>query len=246
MSLIALPMLIFALGAISPASASLIFDGQITVAGEGFGTTNTVLTFHNDGLEQGCVKWSGTADAFDAPCPGLVTAGLVEEDKSQTLTLSTLSSVLGITSAGELGIVFNPAQSGGNEVTLNKLVLTFYSPDGLTSQSLTWLGGPVTYCCDNNGTGGAGQVFKLDWDQWNLVQTAWFTGVSFGDNRIGVGAEIGGPTGNGTFGGTGSFERFYIAKVDPAPIPEPISFLTIGSGLVGLRLLSRRRRKKRS
>lgn len=238
---LALVCLVLVSGAANPAFASLVFFGEITVTGQGFGTNNTILTFHNDGQESGCVTWTGAADDKDGPCPGGVSFIELVEGKTQTLDLQTLAG-LGITSADRLGIIFNPAQEGGaNEITLDTLVLTFYKFDGqnLTQQDFIW-SGPRSFCCDNTGTGGAGQTFRLDFDQAQQAQANFFDVADLTQVHVGLAANIGG-TGSG---GNGGNETFYVYSLQPLPVPEPTSFLMMGAGLIGLVLLRRRRTKR--
>ena len=224
---------------LTPAYAGLVWDQEVLVSGQGLAQDN-ILSFQVTGSESGCVKWTGSGDAYNSSCPGEVGGDPyswadTDTGKSRTFTLAELGTNYGITSADTLGIVFNPAEPGGNSVTLNVLLLTFYSADGSVSESFMWTAGPESYCCNNNGTGGAGQVFRFDWDQAQLAQ-AWFTGADFGNNRIGVSAAVSDTA--------GSLERFYPYQLTPLPVPEPASFLTMGSGLVALGLLLRRYAKR--
>jgi hypothetical protein len=235
LKLSSLGVLVFALGALTPVLADLIYDVQVDDLGQGFGTRPTILTFQNDGTEQGCVKWDGSNNAYGSPCPEGITAGSTIEGKSTTLTIAELAAVdIGIDSAGELGIIFNPAEPGGatNAITLDELVLTFYNSSGTVLASYVWNQGPMTFCCDNNGTGGAGQVFKLDYEQAQLA-SAWFSDTT---NRIGLAAVI--------TSASGSAESFYPFEVTPAPVPEPSSFVMLGAGLIALGLLFRKRTKR--
>ncbi len=222
-------LLILLVGSFSDLAASLVFSGFVGTSG-GFGTEDTILTFHTTGTEVGCVKWTGSDDAFGAPCPGL-SATTTNETDGQTFTLSELAA-LGISSAGEIGIVLDASEAGGSQFTLVTLVLTFYSADGLTSESFVYTG-PAVFN-GNTGSGGQGQLFQLDWDQAQIAQANWFTGPNFGNNRIGISAEL-----TGTDGGQ---DTFYITDVTAFPVPEPLSFLTVGSGLLGLAYWLRRRK----
>lgn len=246
-----LATLLLATGALSPASATVVSYGglwwseEIQVTGQGFGTQNNILTFQDTGTSTGCVKWTGTGDAFSAPCPGDLVAGPVTTGQSQTLSLTTLGS-LGIDSAHKLGIVFNPNEPGSaNDVTVQTLIVSFYSADGGVRHDFYWdgpgiFGPPLTFCCNNTGTGGAGQVFRFTWDMAEFVQQTWFLGTEFGglDARIGLAAVISDVSAGA--------ERFYAYQLEPMPIPEPASFLTMGSGLLLLAFVLRRysRRKR--
>ncbi|MEN6534912.1 MAG: PEP-CTERM sorting domain-containing protein [Bryobacteraceae bacterium] len=233
-------LIVVSLGAWTPASAGLLWDYQIDIAGQGL-AHDDLLSFQETGTASGCVTWSGTGDSYGAPCPGQETGdGLTWNDqqagKSRTYSLSELVAG-GITSAEEIGIVFNPAEPGGDTITLVYLALTFYNTDGTVSETFIWESGPASYCCDNTGTGGAGQLFRLDAETAAIVNAMWFSGSSWESNRIGVSAVI--------TDSAGAMDRFYLTEaIGAAPVPEPASFVTLGSGLLGLAFLLRRYRKR--
>lgn len=229
-------LIALSIGAWTPASAGLVWDYEIAIAGQGL-AHDDLLSFQETGVASGCVTWNGTADSYGAPCPGQETGdGLTWDDqqagKSRTYTLAELVAG-GITSAEQIGIVFNPAEPGGNSITLNYLALTFYNADGSVSATYIWSSGPDSYCCNNTGTGGAGQLFRLDAETAALVDALWFSGANWESNRIGVSAVIS--------DSAGSMDRFYLTQaIGSAPVPEPASFVTLGSGLLALGFLLRR------
>jgi len=226
-------LLFLALGTAVPASASLIYQTEIDLGATGLGNVLTVLTLQDSPTELGCVRYTASGDALGGACPGGFTGG---DEKAQSQTRA-ISSLTGITQASDLAIIFNANEpTTANSITLNTLVLTFYTSGGTVINSYTFTG-PRVFDGDNGGTGGAGYVFRLDYDQALNAQALAFTGVSFGDNRIGLSASIS--------DASGSNETFFIARMsnpDLNPVPEPVTFLTMGAGLLGIALYLRRRR----
>ncbi len=228
-------ILLLTLGATVPASASLVYQTEIDLGATGLGNVLTVLTLQNSPTELGCVRYTSTGDALGGACPGGFT-GIDQKSQSQTRAISSLT---GITQASDLAVIFNANEpTPENSITLNTLVLTFYTPTGTVISSYTF-SGPQVFNGDNGGTGGSGYVFRLDYDQALNAQALAFAGVSFGDNRIGLSASVS--------NSSGSAETFFVARgsnlgLDPVPVPEPATFLTMGAGLLGIVLYLRRRR----
>ena len=109
-------LLLLVLGTLQPASASLVFQKEIDLGATGLGNVLTVLTIQNSPSESGCVSWNGTVDVIGGTCPGGIAAGDEKTGAGQTLTRA-ISEVTGLTDAGELAIIFNANESGGNAIT---------------------------------------------------------------------------------------------------------------------------------
>jgi len=223
-------VLIMLLGSYHCARASLVYGGSVSTSG-GYGTEQNILTFHDNGTEAGCVKWDGSNNAYGAPCPGLSFAGPYNQDNSQseTITVQTLVN-LGIASAGELGIVLDGSESGGDDITVQQIILYIYNSSGTLLDSYVF-SGPALFPGDS-GSGGQGAFVQLDYDQAQDANVHWSTLT----NRIGLAAYI--------TGASGGSETFYVDDVTAQPVPEPVSSLTIGSGLIALAFLLRRRARK--
>lgn len=201
------------------ANASLVFLGQADLQGTGIGAVNTILTIQspaNTTTETGSVGiGAGGAQT---------TSGNVLTGTSQTQA-RTISS-LGVTSASNLRLVFNPQEPGNtadNSITLSNLVLNIYSPTGqtlFTSGAFT----PRTFNATFTGVGNAGQVYGLDAQQAAQAQAA-FTGT----NYIGLNA-----TATNATGGPETFFVVNSSALPPlaGPIPEPGTLALLASGLL--------------
>ena len=215
----------------SPASATLVFDSTQDLTGTGLGAVNTVLTIQSPGsstTEQGCVGRSlgcpgGTLNTTPSD-PGRVIGGTLggNELTGDAQTKTILGSTLGTTSASDLRIVFNPQEPGSaglQSISVNDLRLTIYHSDGSIQFSSGALPSAINFADATGGVGQAGFVFRLDGTQ------AATAGTIDATDRIGLSALItnaqGGP------------ETFFVTKAATA-VPEPTTWLLLGSGLMGL------------
>lgn len=212
----------------STARASLILGNPpvADLGGTGFGSVLSLLTIHNPQgpTETGSVAWNGTQDVF---------AG-ADVVPGAPHSLTRTFAELGWLNAGEIRIIANLNETGASiSATLTNLVMTIYNSAGgvvFSSGPFT----PVFFPDIAQGTGQSGFVFLLDAAQRAALNAAIPNFSANPTYRVGLAASWDsiddGP------------ETFFAARVPslPDPIPEPATFVLIGTGLVAASLVRRR------
>lgn len=149
---------------------------------------------------------------------------------TQTVSLSQI----GTTNAGQIQIFFDINEpNGGNQssLTLNSLTLNAYDTSGHNLFSASLLGGPLNLQQLGNGQGHSDYVFTLD-----AAAAARLQAVinAHPDLLLGLSASVsnaqGGP------------ESFFIGSA-PAAVPEPMTLLLLGTGLIGVAAKVRGRKR---
>jgi hypothetical protein len=125
--------------AMNIAQAAIILSGSDVIGGAGFGNLPRILTIQvtgNGSTESGCNAWNGSQMTVG---PGSRTnaanAGGHEPNphgfpKDSTPTLGSLN----FTQASDIGLIFDATEPGnkrGNPLTMNSLILKFYSAGGV-------------------------------------------------------------------------------------------------------------------
>jgi hypothetical protein len=217
-----------------------IFYSNILVSGAGYGAVTSLLDFKglpSTGSVSGCVTWNGTTDIKSGCTIG--SYGTFDSDqtnspdwKSQTVDILTT----GVPSPFDLAIVFNPSESSA--ISVDKLAVTFYKDDG-TALYIAELASPQLFLNGGSGTGGAGFVFGLDYDSALAIQNILNTaGLNFSSVRIGLSSDL------------SQFDSHTVFFVGDVPglvapvVPEPATLGLMGSALLGLAYMLRRRRKQ--
>jgi len=233
--------LLLVFGSLNRAYGDLLYQTTVDISGSP-GHLVQVLSLKNNGTEAGCVWWNGSTSQVSSsanPCPvsGITNAGTTGG------TTATIASVVGLAANGAsyLSVIFNGAEPGSAPgLTIEKLILTFYDPSGVTLYSAS-LASP--YYIPDAGTGGgtSGFLFRMDYDQYTAAQAVAFSGPNFGQNRIGLAAEVSGTA--------GAAENFYLSAELGTPfpepaVPEPASLLTVGTGLMGVAFFLKRRKRR--
>ena len=220
--------------------AELIKVPDTTQFGSGLGNVNTIVTVLDTGagqgandIEGGCISLVGGVDTFD--CIG--GTGVTENDNQAINNVVLAGDIDDFTDGDTIGAIVNINETGQDiSVLLTGLYLSFYDATGALRHTAIYTGPDLTL---TNGTGtgigGSGFLFALDPDQAELVagmglNTTWRIGggVQFGEGSAGAGPET----------------VFVVAldrdQEEPV-IPEPSTYALLGSGLLGLAALRRRR-----
>lgn len=227
------------------AFGSLVYNSAIFVSAQGFGNVPRALTLqspNNDTFESGAVGVSGAgAITFGSPIAdssvfmsnGVSTvagtnSGLVNPlADNQKYSIPTTGS-LGITTASQIGVLFNATEPDGNSVNITDVTLKFYTNGG------TFLGaidGQQTFASTLAGNGSAGFAFTIDLAQ-QVAVNGWLA-LGGSGTKMALEASI--------QDATGGPESFTILNV--SPIPEPETYALMFAGLGALGFVARRRRR---
>jgi hypothetical protein len=206
----------------------------VDLGSQGFGTVPRMLTLQTNTVETGSVTPVDVTNGDAVP----------GANKSTTPTLSTL----GWHSGAQVGIGFNSDQSGGTGITMQSLTLTIFNgttPVG--SFSLAPSLAPLTFTALDlalqQGNGNA--VFDFGLTAAEQVQfNAILAMAGSSGFRAGLSSQLGCPGGASpsclpSNDGPDSF----IGFVQPSAVPLPGALPLFATGLVGLGLLGRRKRK---
>ena len=227
-------------------SADLIYDASILLGAQGFGTAPRDLTIQNSGTdttESGCVSPDGGFTVGTSACMGtdafLSGNGVVNTggDEPSPITDNQkygapLASDRGITTASDIGILFNAAEPNGDAISVDDLTLKFY----LNGTLIGSIDGQQTFGSSTPGNGVAGFVFRVDSAQLSYVNSL----LGMGDVQLALESTV-----SGSAGGPESFRLVNLGAGAPLPIPEPTSLLLLGSGVGAAAVRARRRKLER-
>jgi hypothetical protein len=220
------------------ASASLIYDSSVLAPAQGFGAAPRDLTLQATG--QDTTESGGLA----AGSGGVILFGSVIADGSvyQGNGISNLSGTgslpsprvddakygvptigaLGITSANQIGILFNATEPGGDSINVLDVTLKFYTSGG------SFLG---AIDGEQNFLRVAGFTFVVDQAQQAQVNSWLSTGGS--GTTLALEASIG-----DFASGPETFLIYNLGAVNS--VPEPGTLALLGLGLMGVGLTRRR------
>jgi hypothetical protein len=209
------------------AAAQIVANGTIDLGGTGLGSVQTILTIKSPGsssVETGCVSPGGHTIA---DC-GFVDA-TVQNGQTQTVFLSALGGVHG----SNLSLILNFAEPvNAPDGQLDKLVLQLYNDAG-ASMFTAFLPSSIFYASTGAGTGSSGFLFGLS----DASAADFDAAVGAGGTTLGLGSALS--------SATGGQETFFVGVSDVTVTPEPASMVLLGSGLICLFLVARRRATSR-
>lgn len=234
------------LGGAAQASASLIYDSSVLLSAQGFGAAPRDLTVQRTGNttspESGCVSPTGGFTVGASACMGIDAAfapnGVVNVGGDEPSPTSdnqkfgaAFASDRGISTASDIGILFNATEPGGDEITVSDLTLKFYLGGSLVGS----IDGQQTFASTNPGNGVAGFVFRVD-----QAQTDYVNGLlALGNIQFALESTL-----LNSAGGPESFRIVSLGagggEVAGRAIPEPLSLTLFG---IGALVFARRARR---
>jgi hypothetical protein len=219
--------------------------GPEVVGGAGFGALPRALTIQSHGpsqnSESGCIAPDGSGGLIAGSGACAPLDGTTGGDEAPPIgfpkqSAPTLSS-LGITAGDQVAILFDgvqPQNSNNNVVTINDLTLKLYNGTTLVFTA----SGTFSNLATNPGNGKTDYLFMLDSAEAKQFDAAMAGNTN---DRIALDSTISFPR------QSAGPDSYILTNVNNIPgasiesIPEPLTAFLIGSGLVGLGLLRRKK-----
>lgn len=232
----------------SPASASLVYSSQINLPAQGFGNMPRDLTLQGRGTTSGCVGTAAGGGITFGTCTtdaqtfmgngvsnlngtGDMPSPLADNQKYGNPTVAGL----GLSSAANIGVLFNATEPAGNSINVADITLSFYN--ATSGALLGAIDGQQNFPDSFPGNGVAGFVFTVDAPQQGYLNSLIFNGTNDLNNiRIGLGATL--------IGAAGGPDTFTVVNLGQSrAIPEPATWATMIFGIAGIGMVLRRHRK---
>ena len=244
----------------TPASASLIYNANISISAQGFGNVPRDLSVQGaNPTERGCVGVAAGGGITFGTCindsqvhdgNGVTNASgtadmpnpLADDQKYGVPTLASLGWVSG----ADIGLLFNAIEPSGNSITVNDITLKFYN--STTGALIAAIDGPITpgglevpltFDPSQPGNGSAGFVFTVDAAEQAWLATNLFAlvGANGGASNIQIALES-------TLSNSAAGPESWTAINIHAPgVPEPAAWALMLLGFGGIGMALRRSRK---
>jgi hypothetical protein len=225
----------------SPAFADLLYVNGVQVKGTGLGAVSTIVTAQDNnlpggtdnGTESGCVTYSGNINNPTYACQMSLQGGDNTAGSAGNNTY-LLSSIVGLTDAGQLGLVVNVSEGApANDATLTDLYLSLYNKTKGTTEYFAYTG-PDLILKDTDGVGVSGKHrFVLDSAQ-GLAAKAFCPVLS--DCVVAGGVQF-------AYGTTEATPDTVYVGAFQRELPEPTSIALFGAGLLAFRAKRRQAKK---